>query len=311
MRFALTGTVLSFAALALAAPASTLLRTSSNDTDVDILQFALTLEHLENAFYKQALSMWTQDDFVAANFTPEFFTQVKYITHNEKRHVLFLEDTLRAAGVEPVPACSYQFNLSGPQDFVKKAAVIEGVGGGAYVGAAPLLASKQYLTAAASIVVTESLHQGAFRNAAGEIPMANPFGTALSARTAYSAASPFIVSCPPTAHIDVQRFPELTLAQGLPVAPNESVAFTVAAGGPAVPSPAYVTFLSGLDTVPVTASVSGNQITCMVPPQLSGQSYAFVTSDDSSTNLTDSGVLYGPAIVEVTPGSPTFNVSVT
>ncbi|SCU82005.1 LAMI_0B08570g1_1 [Lachancea mirantina] len=309
MRFNFTGTAAGLAALTLAAP-TTLVRRSGNNTDVGVLQFALTLEHLENAFYKQAVSTWTLEDFVAANFSESFFSQVKYITHDEERHVIFLEDALRAAGAEPVPACSYQFNLSGPQDFIAKAAIIEGVGASAYAGAAPLIGFKQYLTAAASILVTESLHQSALRSAVGEVPMANPFGTPLGVRAVYSAASQFIVSCPDAAKLNVQSYPVLTLTQGLPLAPNESATFNVAAGGPTLPSTACVTFYSGLDMVPVAASVSGKQITCVVPSQASGQSYVFISSDRSS-NLTDANILYGPAIVEVTPGSPTFNVSVT
>lgn len=49
------------ATLAVAAPLE-----KRDDIDPVILNFALTLEHLENAFYKGAVQRFTQQDFVAA-----------------------------------------------------------------------------------------------------------------------------------------------------------------------------------------------------------------------------------------------------
>lgn len=116
-------------------------------------------------------------EFVAAGFSPFFYDQLKYIAHDEEGHVVFLEAGLTAAGAMPVAACTYSFPMTTPKSFIALAAVIEGVGVSAYLGGAPLISSKAYLTAAGSILVTEALHQAAQRNAIGEIPMANVFGT--------------------------------------------------------------------------------------------------------------------------------------
>lgn len=54
-----------FAGLAVAAPMGKLLEERAN-LDLTVLQFALTLEHLENVFYKEALGNFTKGDFQAA-----------------------------------------------------------------------------------------------------------------------------------------------------------------------------------------------------------------------------------------------------
>ncbi|KAG9014769.1 hypothetical protein FRB94_010616 [Tulasnella sp. JGI-2019a] len=39
-------------------------------SDIDVLQYALTLEHLENTFYKEALDKFDEDAFKSAGFDP-------------------------------------------------------------------------------------------------------------------------------------------------------------------------------------------------------------------------------------------------
>jgi hypothetical protein len=275
-----------------------------------MLRTSLQLEHLENAFYKKALSTWSVDDFTAAGFSADFYSQLKYIAHDEEGHVLYLEAGLKAAGAVPVKACEYAFPMTTAKEFVALASVVEGLGVSAYLGAAADITTKAYLTAAGSILVTEALHQAAQRNAIGEIPMANVFGTPLGLNAVYSIASGFITSCPSdNAALPVMAYPALTLGSGLPTSAEGAL---VALTPKSVPSGTYyATFVSGLDIIPVAPkSVDNGLIMVEVPAGISGQSYVFITSDNSG-NVTDATILYGPAIIEVTPSSPTFDLGVT
>lgn len=178
-------------------------------------------------------------------------------------------------------------------EFIALAATVEGLGVSAYLGGAPLISSKAYLTAAGSILVTEALHQSALRNAAGEIPMANPYGTPLGLNPVYSVASGFITSCPSSnAALPVMAIPALTLYSGLPTASGAQIAVMPKT---AVSGSFFVTFVSGLSVLSVTADsytdgwIKGefadkhvvtfsNIPIATVPAGVEGQSYVFITS---------------------------------
>ena len=49
-------------------------------------------------------------------------------------------------------------------------------------------------------------------------------------------------------------------------------------------------------------------VSTVIPDTVQGQSYAFITSGNVTTSLMDSDVLFGPAIVEVTPPSPSIDI---
>lgn len=237
-----------------------------------------------------------------------FYDELKYIAHDEQGHVTYLEAGLKAAGATPVAACEYMFPMTDAKSFVAMASVIEGVGVSAYLGAAPLVTSKAYLTAAGSILVTEALHQSATRGAVGEIPMANVFGTPMGPNAVYSIASAFIKSCPSTnAALPFMAYPALTLMSGLPTAPGALVDLMPKT----MPKGEYfATFVSGLDIMAVKPNASnGTMIMVAVPEIASGQSYVFLTKDNSG-NLTDANIIAGPAIIESTPSSPTFDLSI-
>ncbi|KAG9240345.1 ferritin-like domain-containing protein, partial [Calycina marina] len=277
------------------------------DIDAIILQYALTLEHLENAFYKKALSTWTLESFVDAGLSADLYNELKFVTHDEQSHVTYLTAGLTAAGAAPVEACTYDFPMSTPQEFVKLASMIEGVGVSAYLGAAPLVTSSAYLTAAGSILVTEAIHQSTLRGAADEIPMANPYGTPLGFNAVYSIASLFITDCPSTnMALPVMALPALTVASGMPTAIDSTIDLKPSA----MPTgTCYATFCSGLMSIAVPVVANGDYFTAVVPAGIEGQSYVFLTSDNSG-NVTDASIVAGPSIIEVTPSAPTFDVSV-
>ena len=58
--------------------------------DVDILNYALTLEFLERKFYDEGLKNFTQADFIAAGFPDPFYDNLKDITFDEKVSILYL-----------------------------------------------------------------------------------------------------------------------------------------------------------------------------------------------------------------------------
>lgn len=73
--------------------------------DVDVLNFALTLEHIENAFYTQGLSRFKKKDFVDAGFPDWSYGRLKQIAAHEVAHVEFLEKALGDKATKP---CTYK-----------------------------------------------------------------------------------------------------------------------------------------------------------------------------------------------------------
>lgn len=94
----------------------------------DILQYALTLEHLEASFYEQGLKNYTQSDFMAAGFKDSaFFTNIKMVAEDEKAHEDFLTKALSAAGVKPVERCTYSFPATDVKSFLAVGSMLEGM----------------------------------------------------------------------------------------------------------------------------------------------------------------------------------------
>lgn len=105
-----------------------------NNIDPVILQFALTLEHLENVFYKQALQKFSNQDFIDAGFPADYRAKLEFVASDEESHVKLLTAALQGVGQKPVAACTYKFPYTDVKSFVGLSSVIEGVGTSAYLG---------------------------------------------------------------------------------------------------------------------------------------------------------------------------------
>lgn len=79
--------------------------------DTEIIQFALTLEHIEVAFYTLALQqLFSQSDFIKAGYTPLVFQRFVEIGQHEQTHV----ELLTAALGDKAPlACNYSLCVFG------------------------------------------------------------------------------------------------------------------------------------------------------------------------------------------------------
>jgi rubrerythrin len=156
----------------------------SGSSDVDILNFALTLEYLESTFYKEAKSR--------AKASGDLETLIELIGRDEDEHVGALTETIKKLGGKPVAEPKFDFPYSGTAGFLKLAQTFEDTGVSAYNGAAPQIKAKEVLEAAGSIVQVEARHAAAIRLQNGDEPAPVAFDPALSEAKVLKAVEPFI-----------------------------------------------------------------------------------------------------------------------
>lgn len=155
----------------------------SGGGDVAVLQFALTLEYLEAAFYKKAQGLSLSGEAKAA---------AKKFGDQEQQHVVKLMSTIKTLGGKPMKAPGVTFPINGQKSFLKLAQVFEDTGVSAYNGAAPSIKSTKVLAAAGSIVQIEARHAAAIRLINGVSPSPDPFDKPMTVAAVKKAVSPYI-----------------------------------------------------------------------------------------------------------------------
>jgi rubrerythrin len=146
---------------------------SSVAGDVAILNFALTLEYLEAAFYAEANSK--------GKLTGETAQFAKIVARHEAQHVAFLKSALGTKAVA-TPKFDFKGTTGAMGTFQKTARALEETGVSAYAGAAPSITNKKTLAAALSVHSVEARHAAWIRDIMGRggspFPAPLPFDVA-------------------------------------------------------------------------------------------------------------------------------------
>ncbi|KAF2656685.1 hypothetical protein K491DRAFT_552289, partial [Lophiostoma macrostomum CBS 122681] len=198
-------------------------RANVSSSDIDILQFALAAEHLENAFYTQGLKNFTLQDFWNANFSEHLFNDVRNTAADEATHVQFLEKTIASFGARANLACSYDFPVNSVQDFITTARLLESLGVSAYLGQVANLQNPNLTTVAGTIVTVESRHATVYQKALQRTtggPTNAAFDLPLGSVEVVSALQQFITSCPPGTDSKIVALPSLSLDTTPPTGSN-------------------------------------------------------------------------------------------
>ncbi len=158
----------------------------------DILNFALTLEYLEDEFYRTALA---QGGLIPARAQDVFTT----ISQHETEHVALLQSTLGGAAVAKP---EFDFTARGKyrdvfrnfRTFAAVSQALEDTGVAAYKGQAPnLTGGGKLLTTALQIHSVEARHAAEVRLVRGQSPWTGAFDKPLTKQQVLAIAGPFIV----------------------------------------------------------------------------------------------------------------------
>ena len=166
-------------------------------SDLEIVNFALTLEYLEADFYDQALG--------SGLLSGELRDLAAVFGKTEQAHVEALEAVASQLGkpVDP-PRTDFSEVLSGQEALLTALAKVENVGAAAYLGAAPAIQDRELLAAALSIHSVEARHAAALneligRSFVGDAPLAGSipdgaFASPMTSQEVLEEIEPFLAS---------------------------------------------------------------------------------------------------------------------
>jgi hypothetical protein len=164
--------------------------TATKATVVEVLQYALTLEHLEANFYNAGLGTTASPNTgITGSLSPNNLKALRTIQTDENNHVKFLTDTVRSLGANPVAPAVSDFDYTGAQGgsraalfanvlsnagtMLAVAQALEDTGVRAYKGGATdLMTNPTVLEAALNIHSVEARHASRLRTMrrAGAVP---------------------------------------------------------------------------------------------------------------------------------------------
>ncbi|MEA2272850.1 MAG: hypothetical protein QOI98_1558 [Solirubrobacteraceae bacterium] len=153
--------------------------------DLGLLEFAVSLEYVETAFYRRArrIALSAEIGRLAA----------RHAEHEQQHADALLALLAKARGTAPrMP--TLRFPEHDEAGFLALAQTLEEAGVGAYNGLTPLLGSRELVAAFASIGQVEARHAAAIRLARGERPAPESFDAGLTTADVRKALSPLVQS---------------------------------------------------------------------------------------------------------------------
>jgi len=148
--------------------------------DIAILNYALTLEYLEAAFYTEAEKMGALSGELA------LFAAV--VGAHERAHVKALKAVLGRKAVAK-PKFDFRGTTESADDFAATAQVLEDTGVAAYAGQAPKVKADAILKAALAIHTVEARHAGWIRDINGAAPAPEAFDEPLTKKQVLAAVA--------------------------------------------------------------------------------------------------------------------------
>ncbi len=154
--------------------------------DVGILNYALTLEYLETAFYADVVK--------SGLFKGSDLATIKKFGEEEAQHVEALTAAVKTSGAKPAPKPKTEFPLKSAKSVLELAGTVENLGAAAYLGQAGYIKSPAVLAEALSIHSVEGRHASALNTLLGEsITPDGAFAAPADAETVLQSVEPFIV----------------------------------------------------------------------------------------------------------------------
>jgi Ferritin-like domain len=152
--------------------------------DLAIVNYALTLEYLEDQFYAKVVA--------SGLFSGSTLSTLKTFGGEEHEHVLALKTVASKLGT-PAVEPKGKFPLASAASVTKLAATVENLGAAAYLGQAGNIKSKEILAAALAIHTVEARHAATLNTLLKLSPTPNgAFGAPMTMSQVMAAVKPFI-----------------------------------------------------------------------------------------------------------------------
>ncbi|KAJ3752399.1 ferritin-like domain-containing protein [Lentinula raphanica] len=279
-----------------------------SEKDIQLLNCALYIEHMESALYTQALSRFSVKNFTDAGLEPWTYGRFQEILEHENSHVQFLQNTVSKAGGRPIGPCTYNFSLdaSDPLSFVELASRLETIGTAAYHGVSTMLTNEQSISASGVVFEIEARHSGWIDASVRKVSAwSGAFGVPLNCGQVLTLLSSYIESCPSRdSELSPlpKPYPPLTISN---TRPNEmaSLSFTPPDNFNTNTSASFsVTFLTsnaGMLSVPIDVQDDSEKpVQVRIPENIQGDAFVIITNN--AKDVSDESILAGPALLRVT-----------